>query len=66
MDGPHGFDSSNALWKDAGWREVAELRKMLEKLKELTVLVRSLGRAGGTGPLKRAPEQVSSSLSVKQ
>lgn len=58
MDGPQGFDSSRALWKDSGWREVKDLRKTLEKLRELTALVRSLGRSSGKGKLKRAPQQV--------
>ena len=31
---------------------------MLEKLKELTQLVNSLGRSSGKGPLKRALQQV--------
>ena len=39
-----------------------ELRKMLENLKELTALVRSLGRSSGKGALKRAPEQVTADL----
>jgi len=30
LDGKRGFDSSRALWKDAGWREIREIRKMLE------------------------------------
>ena len=58
MDGPQGFDKSKTLWKDAGWKEIRDLRKMLEKLKELTNLVNSLGRSSGKGPLKRAPQQV--------
>ena len=41
-----------------GWREVASLRKKLEELRELRDLVRQLGRGGGKGPLKKAPEQV--------
>lgn len=44
-----------------GWREVASLRKKLEDLRELRELVRQLGRGGGKGPLKKAPEQVYSS-----
>lgn len=59
MDGPQGFDSSRAVWKDAGWREVKDLRKALERMRELTNLVRSLGRSSGKGALKRAPQQVS-------
>lgn len=34
-----------------------ELRRKLENLKELRDLVRSLGRGGGWGPLRRAPVQ---------
>ena len=34
------------------------LREQLENLKELRDLVRSLGRGGGWGPLRRAPVQV--------
>lgn len=30
MEGKKGFDSSRALWKDAGWKEIREIRKMLE------------------------------------
>lgn len=41
-----------------GWREVAALRRKLEDLRELRELVRQLGRGGGKGPLKKAPEQV--------
>ena len=58
MDGPEGFDASSAVWHDSGWREVATLSKRLESLRELRDLVRSLGRGGGKGPLKRAPQQI--------
>lgn len=58
MDGPEGFDSSSAVWHQTGWREVDALRKKLETLRELRELVRSLGRGGGKGPLKKAPEEV--------
>jgi uncharacterized protein with von Willebrand factor type A (vWA) domain len=58
MDGPEGFDSSQSVWHQSGWREVAALRRRLEELRELRELVRSLGRGGGKGPLKRAPQQV--------
>lgn len=58
MDGPTGFDSSRAVWKDAGWREIKDLRKALENMRELVTLVRSLGRSSGKGALKRAPQQV--------
>ena len=37
---------------------MAALRKKLEDLRELRELVRQLGRGGGKGPLKKAPEQV--------
>jgi len=40
-----------------GWAQLDELRKKLEDLKELRDLVRSLGRGGGWGPLRRAPVQ---------
>ena len=58
LDGPEGFDASSALWHDSGWREVVALSKRLEALRELRDLVRALGRGGGKGPLKRAPEQI--------
>ena len=59
VDGPRGFDTAHALWRDdAGWREVASLSAKLEQLRELRDLVRSLGRAAGKGPLRRAPAQV--------
>jgi hypothetical protein len=59
MDGPEGFDLSKGTWKRDGWNELDELRKKLEDLKELRELVRSLGRGGGKGPLRLAPEEVS-------
>lgn len=34
------------------------LRELLENLKELRELVRSLGRGGGRGPIRRAPKEV--------
>eukprot|EP00891_Asterochloris_glomerata_P001609 jgi/Astpho2/1609/e_gw1.00028.9.1_t len=58
MDGPEGFDSSLSVWQSTGWAEVESLRKKLEDLPELRELVRQLGRAGGVGPLRRAPEEV--------
>ncbi len=58
MEGPQGFDQSSGLWEARGWRQVDALRRKLEKLKELRELVRSLGRAGGRGPRRRAPEEV--------
>eukprot|EP00854_Cymbomonas_tetramitiformis_P005947 gene5947-7150_t len=57
MDGPAGFDVTNGVWNLSGWREVDELRKKLESLKELRELVRELGRGSGKGPLKRARSQ---------
>lgn len=59
MEGPEGFDQTSGLWDKHGWEQVADLRKKLEKLTELRILVRSLGRAGGRGPKRRAPEEVS-------
>lgn len=58
MEGPEGFDLSRAVWHQSGWREVEALRRRLEDLRELRDLVRSLGRGGGKGPLKRAPQQL--------
>ncbi|CAL8461911.1 g1442 [Coccomyxa elongata] len=58
MEGPVGYDLSHALWKSDGWREMKELRKKLENLKELRDLVRKLGRASGKGPKRRAPEEI--------
>lgn len=58
LEGPEGFDSSTSVWHQTGWREVAALRRKLEDLRELRELVRQLGRGGGKGPLKKAPEQV--------
>lgn len=61
MDGPEGFDASKAVWHHSGWKQLASLRKKLESLKELRDLVRSLGRGGGKGPIRRAPQQIYSS-----
>lgn len=58
LDGPTGWDLSSSLWQKRGWREFKDLRKKLENLRELRDLVRSLGRGGGRGPLRRAPEEV--------
>ncbi|KAK9819714.1 hypothetical protein WJX72_001579 [[Myrmecia] bisecta] len=58
MNGPDGFDLSHSVWKKTGWQEVDELRKKLQNLREIRDLVRSLGRGGGKGPLRRAPEEV--------
>ena len=62
MDGKSGFDSSTSVWQQTGWGEVDNLRKKLENLKELRDLVRQLGRAGGKGPLRKAPQEVQPSL----
>ena len=45
------------LWKRKGWAEMDKMRAKLEDLRELRDLVRSLGRGGGWGPLRRAPIQ---------
>ena len=58
MEGPQGFDLSSGLWEARGWRQIDALRRKLERLKELRELVRTLGRAGGRGPRRRAPEEV--------
>ncbi|KXZ45227.1 hypothetical protein GPECTOR_57g517 [Gonium pectorale] len=55
--GADGFDLEGTIWKRAGWQQLDMLRKKLEELKELRDLVRSLGRGGGWGPLRRAPVQ---------
>lgn len=60
-DGPEGFDLSRGVWKATGWKEVEALRRKLADLRELRELVRSLGRGGGKGPKRRAPEEVPSS-----
>ena len=46
-----------ALWQRKGWKEMDKMRAQLEDLRELRDLVRSLGRGGGGGPLRRAPVQ---------
>lgn len=40
------------MWRREGWTALDELRRKLERLKELRDLVRSLGRGGGWGPLR--------------
>ncbi|EFJ48678.1 hypothetical protein VOLCADRAFT_90897 [Volvox carteri f. nagariensis] len=55
--GADGFDLEGSIWKRQGWAQLDELRRKLEDLKELRDLVRSLGRGGGWGPLRRAPVQ---------
>lgn len=49
------------MWKATGWKEIEALRRKLADLRELRELVRSLGRGGGKGPKRRAPEEVASS-----
>ena len=46
------------MWRRKGWAAMDQMREKLEGLKELRDLVRSLGRGGGWGPLRRAPVQV--------
>ncbi|KAL3158055.1 hypothetical protein ABBQ32_011665 [Trebouxia sp. C0010 RCD-2024] len=58
MDQKAGFDSSTSVWQQTGWSEVDNLRSKLENLKELRDLVRQLGRAGGKGPLRMAPQEI--------
>jgi hypothetical protein len=58
LEGEEGFALSQGTWQRDGWRELDDLRKKLEGLKELRELVRGLGRSGGKGPLRKAPEQV--------
>jgi len=56
--GSEGFDLSRGTWRRSGWRELDTLRKVLEACPELRDLVRQLGRGGGKGPLRRAPEEL--------
>ena len=58
LEGTEGFDAAQAVWHHTGWKQLASLRKKLENLKELRDLVRSLGRGGGKGPIRRAPQQI--------
>jgi len=58
MEGPVGYDMSHAVWHNAGWQEMKDLRKKLENLKELRDLIKKLGRASGKGPKRRAPQEV--------
>lgn len=51
------FDLGGNIWNRKGWAEMDKMREKLEDLKELRDLVRSLGRGGGWGPLRRAPVQ---------
>lgn len=51
------FSLDGNVWNRKGWQKMDELREKLENIKELRDLVRSLGRGGGWGPLRRAPTQ---------
>ena len=53
-----GYDMSHAVWHNAGWQEMRDLRRKLEDLKELRDLIKKLGRASGKGPKRRAPQEV--------
>lgn len=55
--GGAAFDVDGAVWRRKGWAEMDTVRAKLEDLKELRDLVRSLGRGGGWGPLRRAAVQ---------
>ncbi|KAL6778245.1 hypothetical protein ACKKBG_A17460 [Auxenochlorella protothecoides x Auxenochlorella symbiontica] len=54
---PNAFDLGGGIWGRKGWTAMDALREKLEDVKELRDLVRSLGRGGGWGPLRRAPTQ---------
>ena len=58
LEGTEGFDAAQSVWHHTGWKQLASLRKKLENLRELRDLVRSLGRGGGKGPIRRAPQQI--------
>lgn len=51
------FELGGGIWNRRGWADMDKLREKLEDVKELRDLVRSLGRGGGWGPLRRAPVQ---------
>jgi len=51
------FDVDGGMWRRKGWADMDTVRAKLEDLRELRDLVRSLGRGGGWGPLRRAPVQ---------
>eukprot|EP00887_Chlorella_sp_A99_P000547 scaffold17.g547.t1 len=55
--GGAGFDLGGSIWGRKGWADMDNMRQKLEDVKELRDLVRSLGRGGGWGPLRRAPIQ---------
>lgn len=58
IEGIEGFDAAQSVWHHTGWKQLKSLRKKLENLRELRDLVRSLGRGGGKGPIRRAPQQI--------
>jgi uncharacterized protein with von Willebrand factor type A (vWA) domain len=51
------FELGGGIWNRRGWADMDKLREKLEDVRELRDLVRSLGRGGGWGPLRRAPVQ---------
>lgn len=55
--GGAAFDVDGAMWRRKGWADMDTVRAKLEDFKELRDLVRSLGRGGGWGPLRRAAVQ---------
>ena len=55
LENSQGFDLNSGVWRNVGWKELARLRKKLDSMPEIKRLVRSLGRSGGKGPLRRAP-----------
>ncbi|CAD7700910.1 unnamed protein product [Ostreobium quekettii] len=61
LDGSNGFSLNHSLWQRTGWHEFEQLRKKLERLRELREIVRSLGRSGGRGPIRKAPAQAEAS-----
>ena len=58
------LSTSSQVWHHTGWKQLASLRKKLESLKELRDLVRSLGRGGGKGPIRRAPQQIFQTVGI--
>ena len=43
MDGPTGFDVSEGIWQNRGWRELDELRRKLQELKVCKFLTQPAG-----------------------
>ena len=58
IDEERGFGLEGGVWERRGWREIEKFRKVLEDLKELRDLVRTLGRSGGRGPKRKARAHV--------